>query len=93
MNDPFRYAFMVEMENLLAKVKVFQRSWSAGTYPQRILIVANRNSLLRSQNGDAIARYLMSLAPLPANYYLMIQSGGLTLITWRFAHHSIPLFQ
>jgi hypothetical protein len=45
MNDPLRYAFVVEVEDFLPKVEIFEERWSAGTDLQGVLVVRNRASL------------------------------------------------
>src|SRR6266576_3531570 len=51
VNNALRYSFMIEVENLFAKVKVFKCSWPAGTDLQRILIIGYGSTLLRGQHG------------------------------------------
>ena len=58
---------MVEMKNLLAKMKVLKSSGPARANSQRILVVGNRYPLLGRQDRDFAGRYLMCLAAFAAN--------------------------
>jgi hypothetical protein len=51
VNDAFRDALMIEVENLLTKVKILKRSRAAGSYAERILIVGHGRPLLSCQDG------------------------------------------
>ena len=46
VNDSLRDAFMIEMKNLLPEMEILQRSRSAGTDFQGVLIISYRDSLL-----------------------------------------------
>src|SRR5687768_6780873 len=46
MNDPFRYALMVEMRDLLTQHEIFKQGRTARPALQRILVVAYNNSLI-----------------------------------------------
>jgi hypothetical protein len=64
MNHPFGYAFVVEMHNFLAKMKILQRKGAAFSNPQRILVVGNRYSLLGRQHGDLASSNLVDFAAI-----------------------------
>ena len=53
---------MVEVEDLLAEVRVFQQSRAAGAEAQGVLVVRDGNALRRGQDGDVAAGDLMGLA-------------------------------
>ena len=65
MDDPLGDALVVEVEDLLAEVEVFQQRRAAGADPERVLVVRDRDALLRGQHGHVAARHLMGLAPSP----------------------------
>src|SRR5690554_4295750 len=65
MHDTFGNAFMVEVEDFLAEVWVFQQERSARTLLETGLIVGNRRTLLRSEGGDAISGNLVRFAARP----------------------------
>ena len=66
VNDSLRNSFVIEVENLFAKMKVLESCWTATSYFQRILIVRYRYALLGSQLRDAILGDLMNLATGPS---------------------------
>jgi hypothetical protein len=45
MHDPFRNAFMIEVEDLLPEVEILDQRRSTRTDFQRVLIVGNRSTL------------------------------------------------
>ena len=55
VNDPFRDAFVVEMKDLFAEMEIFESGRTARSYFERVLIVGNRRSLLRSQGSNSSA--------------------------------------
>jgi len=53
MHDPFRNAFMIEVEDdLLPEVEVLDQRRSTRADFQRVLIVGNRSTLSSRQNSD-----------------------------------------
>jgi hypothetical protein len=52
MHDPFRNAFMVEVEDLLSEVEILDQRRSTRADFQRVLIVGNRSPLSSRQNSD-----------------------------------------
>ena len=59
VNDPFRYALVIEVKKLLAKMKILERGRAASADLQGVLVVGNRNVLLRGQHGVIPAGDLM----------------------------------
>ncbi len=59
VDDAFGNALVVEVENLLAEMKILKQRRSARTLAQSILIVGDRNALLRRKRGNIAARGLM----------------------------------
>ncbi len=53
MHDALRDALMIEMRDLLAQNKIFQECRTAQTGFERVLIVRDRNALIRRQNPSA----------------------------------------
>ena len=90
MHHPLRDALMVEVEDLLTEVEILQQRGSARPDLQRVLVVGNRNALLRRQGLDTIARDLMGLAPLPPQDLLVAQLHRLVLVPGIGSHDSTP---
>ena len=67
MHDPLGNALVVEMEDLLAEMEIFERGRPAPADAQRILVVGDRRALLRRQDRDIAARDLMRLAAFAAH--------------------------
>ena len=65
VDDPLGDALVVEVEDLLAEVEVFQQRRAAGADPQRVLVVGDRDALLRGQYRRIAARRLVGLTALP----------------------------
>src|SRR5262249_26274538 len=59
--DPLGDPLVVEVEELLPEVEVLQRRRAALADPQRVLVVADRDALLRRQRGTAVRRQLGEL--------------------------------
>jgi hypothetical protein len=79
MNHPLRNALVVEVEDLLAKMEIFEQRWSAGANLERVLIVRHRTALGRGQHRHISCRNLMQLAALAATEFLIVnryRSGG-----------------
>lgn len=53
---------MVEMEDLFAEMEIFEQRRPSGPLAQTVLIVNNRDALLRRQGLGVTARDLMDLA-------------------------------
>jgi hypothetical protein len=68
VNDSLRNSFVIEVENLFAKMEVLESRWTATSYLQRILIVRYRYAQLGSQLRDAILGDLMNLATGPSSH-------------------------
>ena len=60
MYDALGNALVIEMEDLLAKMEVFESRRAARADAQRVLIVRNRRALLRRERRDVAAGRLMS---------------------------------
>ena len=68
VNHALRDALVIEMEDLLAKVKIFQSGRPSRTDFERVLIVGNGRSLLGGQNGDFPVGGLVEFAALAAHH-------------------------
>ena len=86
VDHALRNALVVEVENLFAKMEVFERGRSPCAHPESILVIGNRNALLRCKNGPFAACDLMSLATsAPMNRLICEMYGrGLVLLTLLF---------
>jgi hypothetical protein len=49
MDYTFRYALMIEMRDLFAKNEIIEERGAASSAFQRVLIVSNRNPLIRCE--------------------------------------------
>ena len=65
MDDALGNALVIEVEDLLAKMEIFQQRRAAAPDPERVLVVGDRNALLRGQHRRIAARRLMRLAAFP----------------------------
>ena len=65
MDDALGNALVVEVEDLLAEVEVFEQRRPARADAQRVLVVGDRDALLRGQHGHVAAGDLMRLAAQP----------------------------
>ncbi len=61
VHDALGDAFVVEVEDLLAEVKVLEQRRAAVADAQRVLVVGDRHALLRRQHGPIVGD-LVSLA-------------------------------
>src|SRR5262249_15004367 len=59
MHHALGNTLMVEVEELLAEVKIFERRGAARPNPERILVVGNGGALLRGQDGRVTAGALV----------------------------------
>ncbi len=71
VHDALGNALVIEMEDLLAEVKVFERGRAARADPQGVLIVADDHALLRRQARPTVAGDLMGLAAVAALHALI----------------------
>ena len=60
-------AFVVEVENLFAKMKIFKKGGAARSEPQRILVVGNGSTLLGRQYGNVAPAVWWVSPPVPVN--------------------------
>ena len=77
VDDPLRDSLVIEMEDLLAEVKILQQGRPARTDLQGILVVGNRSPLRRGQHRHVAARDLMQFAAFAAIQLLIVDSRGL----------------
>ena len=66
MHHALRDAFVVEVEDLLAEVEILQQGRTARADPQGVLVVGDRDALLRGQHRHVAAGDLVGLAALAA---------------------------
>ena len=83
VHHPLRNPFMIEMEDLFPKVEVLESCRTTRSDSQRILIVKDRNALLRRERHYLSARYLMAL---PASSNFLVVFGGLSRAIACFSH-------
>ena len=62
VNNPFRYPFVIEMEDLFTQDEVFQQCGAARVRPERVLVVGKRDSLIGGERGMLAAGNLVQLA-------------------------------
>src|SRR5262245_23600848 len=62
MHHPLGDTLMIEVEELLAEVKIFERRGAASTNPKRILVVGDGDALLRGQVGRGSTSTLVHFA-------------------------------
>jgi hypothetical protein len=80
MDDPFRYALVIEVKNLLAKVKVFQRRRAALADPKRVLIVGYRSALLCRQHRRVTASRLVRFSSRTGRHILIAVLRRFTIV-------------
>ena len=80
MNNPLGDALMIEVENLLAKVKVFERRGAAVADSKRVLIIGYGNTLLRGQDACVTARSLMGFSSCTGRYILVGIPRSFTIV-------------
>jgi hypothetical protein len=71
MHDALGNALMVEVEELLTEVKIFEGCGAAGTDAERVLIVGDGDALLGGQHGRVAASALVHFAS-STGYYTLI---------------------
>src|ERR1700733_11691886 len=93
MHDPLGNALVVKVEDLLAKMEVFDQRRSTRTDFQGVLIVGNRSTLGRSQSSGFARRRLMKFAAFAAIEALIVYlrpRAGCGLGFRGFRHCAIP---
>ena len=68
MHHALGNALVIEMEDLFAKMKIFQSGRTARADLERILIVGNRRSLLRGQDRHILVGSLVEFAAFAAHH-------------------------
>ena len=71
MDDPLGNALVIEVKDLLAKVKVFQRRRAALADPKRVLIVGDGSTLLCGQHRRVTARRLVRFSSRAGRHILI----------------------
>jgi hypothetical protein len=88
MHDPFRNPLVVEVEDLLAEGEVFERCRTSLADSQGVLIVADRDALLCSEDRTTSRRGLMQLAAIALAVGSQPAADGgrplRRLLGWRF---------
>jgi hypothetical protein len=83
MNDPFRNALVVEVEDFIAEMLVFQQRRPPRTVPQGILIVGNRCALARGEDRAIVLRHLVGLTALALRLAIAFhRSRSLGRVRW-----------
>ena len=72
MDDALGNALVVEMEDLLAEMRVLHQCRAAGALSQRVLVVGNGRALLGGQDLIAVLGALMCLAAIPHRDILVV---------------------
>jgi hypothetical protein len=67
---------MIEVEDLFAEVLVLEQSRAPRSYLERILVIRNRDALLRGEDGNVSACDLMRLTAGPAKDLLIGELGA-----------------
>jgi hypothetical protein len=81
---------VIEMENLFPEVEVLEQSRAAQADLEAILIVSDRNALLRGQRIDVLSGDLMELTALTDLRFEFLGSGCRALVLADAAHDSAP---
>jgi hypothetical protein len=91
---------MVEVEELLAEVKIFERRRAAGADLERILVVGDGDALLRSQVGRVPASTLVHFATGTGHHTLISVLRRFALVSsvfrttvGRFLRHILLLYE
>jgi hypothetical protein len=71
MDDPLQNPLMIEVGNLLTQNEIFEQSGPAASGFQRILIIAERDALIRRQKSVSGR----SLVVFPSRYLQLRESG------------------
>jgi hypothetical protein len=87
MDDSLRNALVIEVKDLLAKVKILQQCRTAWPNLQVVLIIRNRYTLLSSERWNVAAGDLMSFAALASHDFLLANLNGLSSTARCFVHH------
>ena len=80
MNHPFGDTLMVEVEELLAEVKILERGRPAHSDLEGILVVRYRNSLLRSQYRSLAIGNLVRFSAGAHRYILIVVVHTLSVV-------------
>ena len=72
MHDPLGNALVVEMEDLLAEMEVFDEGRAAGADSQRVLVVGDRAALRGGQHRRTVFGNLMQFAAFAALQFLIV---------------------
>src|SRR5712691_2689401 len=80
MHHPLGDTLMVETEELLAQVKIFERRGATGTDLERILIVGNWDTLLRGQDGCVPTSTLVHFSASTGHHALISVLHRVTLV-------------
>ena len=93
VHHPLGNPLMIEMEDFLPEVEVFQRARAALADPQRVLVVRDHHALLRCQGRAAIPGLLMGL-PAAAPPHPLIPVHGLAglarIASYDLCHLQLP---
>jgi hypothetical protein len=87
VNDALRNALMVEMEDLLPQVEVFQGGGPAGTNPEGILVIGDGGALLRGQYRHFTTGGLMGFAAPTSGHVLIVEARGLAAASACYVRH------
>ncbi|MNE31343.1 hypothetical protein D3C80_1249070 [compost metagenome] len=76
MNHAFWNSLVIEMENLLAEMKIIHEKRPARTDPKGILVIRNRPALRGRQHGLVASGSLVQLASFSPNKLLVVDGSG-----------------
>ena len=86
VDDPLGDPLVVEVEDLLAEVEVFQERRAADAGLERVLVVGDRDALLGGQDRMALGGDLVGLAPRAGRHILGAIACGLASVVFRLGH-------
>ncbi|VTZ63650.1 conserved hypothetical protein [Sinorhizobium medicae] len=92
MHDALGNSFMVEVEDLLAKMKILDERGATLAGSQAVLIVGDRAALRRRQNGRVTFGDLVKLSTIAACRFLVMNGGRFRIVRRRrfLGHGSTP---
>ena len=92
MDHALRNALVIEVEDLLAEVRVLDQRWAARALLEGVLVVGDRNALLRGEDVVSVLGDLMGLsthAPVDGLVAIVDRIHAVGLRTFR--HCRLPL--
>lgn len=91
VDDALRNALMIEIEDFLAEMLVFNKGGAALTGLERVLVVGNRGSLLGRQGRNISACRLVKFSTGSAHYFLIADADRFQLAALASRHVALQL--